>query len=133
VVSALLVESAADPEDLGIPLLGLRESSGEHQRGKNRAKWPLHTHFRPARIYETLAIRCHGQIFSQVCGSRMLTPGRLIGNPFSLNGRFRLRAARALQSCSGRGLWDELSFPLWRYFRAIANPSNRESQLFARP
>ena len=35
---------------LGIPLLGLRESSGEHERGKNRAKWGPHTHLRLARI-----------------------------------------------------------------------------------
>jgi len=35
---------------LGIPLLGLRESSDEHERGKNRAKWGPHTHLRLARI-----------------------------------------------------------------------------------
>ena len=35
---------------LGIPLLGLRESSDEHERGKNRTKWPPHIDLRRARI-----------------------------------------------------------------------------------
>src|SRR5260370_34611087 len=35
---------------LGIPLLGMRESNDEHERGKNRAKPPPHNHLRPARI-----------------------------------------------------------------------------------
>jgi hypothetical protein len=37
-------------EGLGIPLLSLRESSDEHERGKNRTKWPPHIDLRRARI-----------------------------------------------------------------------------------
>ena len=33
----------------------------------------------------------------------------------------------------GEARWDELCLPLWQYFRAIADPSIRESRLSARP